>query len=180
VSLLWIASLLISLATGALLAALLLPIRKRGGGEIALTLFAGGGIGIGVSSCVHFLCLTAGVAAFAWAADLALFLLLSFLCIRRFRKELLGVPLSLLPKQPFSGFQILLASLLTVEIVASTASFLVAYLKEPHGKWDACPVPLPGRRGLARGLRERTGLEPLGLPPAAAVGDRPGLALRRG
>ena len=136
-SLLWIASLLISLATGALLAALLLPIRKRGGGEIALTLFAGGGIGIGVSSCVHFLCLTAGVAAFAWAADLALFLLLSFLCIRRFRKELLGVPLSLLPKQPFSGFQILLASLLTVEIVASTASFLVAYLKEPHGKWDA-------------------------------------------
>ncbi|MBU2228336.1 MAG: glycosyltransferase family 39 protein [Proteobacteria bacterium] len=131
------ASLLISLAIGGMLVSLLVSHRMRSAGEIAFLLIAGGGLGLGVSSCVYFVCLAAGMAGYAWVIDLILCLILGVLCFARFRKGTRGGPPPLPKTQPFTGFQILLASILSLEIIASLVSFFVAFLKEPHGRWDA-------------------------------------------
>lgn len=158
------APLLISLAVGWLLTCIFLPLREQGAGGFAVRLFAGAGLGIGLSSCVYFACLLSGLTTYVAAVDLAVFLVLGLVCFMLSRKRCIGkaaLPAEAKPAARGEGlpgkedvlarrggrtalpvgtgarFQYLIAVIFSLDIVASLVSFFVAFLKEPHGRWDA-------------------------------------------
>src|SRR4030042_4832193 len=130
-------SLLTSLIIGCLLSFIFIPHLKNGAAGLGFRLFAGAGLGIGVTSCVYFICLLAGLTRYVPAIDLVFCLVLGLLCfvlsMRGLRKE----PLQLSEIGTFSGFRVLLAVIFSIELIASLLSFAIAFLKEPHGRWDA-------------------------------------------
>ncbi len=65
------ASLLLSLITGVLMTLIFFPSGNRKTAGILLRLFAGGGLGIGVTSCSYFVCLLAGLTRYVALIDLA-------------------------------------------------------------------------------------------------------------
>lgn len=134
---LFIASLLISLTIGILLTSIFCPFLKSAAGR-AFLFFACGGLGIGVTSCLYFVCLLIGLARYSPAVDLGVCMLLgmiSFIFIKR--------PPPVHAEQQFAGtgkrsrLSVILAAIFAVELVASVGSYIFAFLKEPHGKWDA-------------------------------------------
>ena len=147
----FVASLLLSLTSGILLTFLFCPSLKNGAAGPAFRLFAGGGLGIGVTSCLYFVCLLTGLSRYSPAIDLGVCLLLGIPCFIFFRRPAVrgGQPLPETGKR--SRFPILLAGIFSVELVASLGSFVFAFLKEPHGKWDAWLIWNMHARFLFRG-----------------------------
>lgn len=136
------ASLLLSLINGLLLTLILLPSPKNDCPGLLLRLFVGGGLGIGLSACLYFVSLPAGLSGYIPLIDLAACLLLGLIAYvlrKRGRREA-EPPLpdrkAALPKTG-SKWEIWIAVLFSVELLASLGSFFLAFLKEPHGKWDA-------------------------------------------
>ena len=84
---LFAASLLLSLAIGILLTFLLWPSAKGGGAALALRLFAGSGLGLGLTSSLYFMGLLAGLARFIPAIDMGVCLLLGIFGFILFRKN---------------------------------------------------------------------------------------------
>jgi len=178
-TLLVVASFFLSLATGLFMMLSLFPCAKPKTGALLLCLFAGGGLGIGISSCIYFICLLTGMARYTAAIDLTVCLasLLVFLMQRRGkdlrefedpvsgpqsssqresvsgRKE--GGPTRLLRSErwarPGSRLQVLTAILFSIELIFTLISFTVAFLKEPHGRWDAWLIWNMHARFLFRG-----------------------------
>lgn len=142
----FLASLLLSLASGVLLTFTLLPSPKNDLPGRLIRLFIGGGLGIGLSACLCFVSLLAGLSGYLPLIDLAFCLALALPCWIRMRRDRPGVghpaepkptePKTALPETGSKGER-WIAALFAVELVASLGSFLFAFLKEPHGKWDA-------------------------------------------
>ena len=174
-----IGSFLLSLVIGALMMLLLLPSAKWKTGTLLFCFFAGGGLGIGVTSCIYFICLLAGLTRYTIAIDLAVGLALVLIWLMRrwpggiqehedLPPEL---PLSLpraassgkkdsganqdlcLARPPRTGspLHILTAVIFSVGLLSSLISFTVAFLKEPHGRWDAWLIWNMHARFLFRG-----------------------------
>jgi len=133
----FIASLLLFLVIGYLLSIVFLPQPKSGASAFAFRLSAGAGLGIGVTSCIAFICLLAGLTRYLPAIDVAVCLVLGLICLALSRRGLAGKPPSLSQTRPFSGLLVVLAALFSIELIATILSFAVAFLKEPHGRWDA-------------------------------------------
>ena len=133
----FIASLLPPLATGILLAFLFCPSLKNTAAGRAFALFAGAGLGLGVASCLAFLCLLAGVNRSLPVIDLAVALAAGIACFLAFRQPAAGEARPLPETRKRSRFAPLLAGIFSLELIASAASFILAFLKEPHGRWDA-------------------------------------------
>jgi len=147
----FLASLLLSLISGLLLTFILLPSPKNELQGRLLRLFVGGGLGIGLSACLYFVSLPAGLSGQIPLIDLAACLLLGltwYVLMKRGRRE--AEPLSLLKGAESqlpdcntalpgmgSKWETWIAALFAVELLAAIGSFLFAFLKEPHGKWDA-------------------------------------------
>jgi hypothetical protein len=131
-----ILSLIVALMIGLLLTGLFWPSPRRGAAGWLLRVFLGWGLGIGVTSLLYFLCLLAGLARYAAAADIALGLTLGLILFirRRGEKEASNGTAAGGERAPLRSW---IAGVLAVELVASLASFIVAVLKEPHGRWDA-------------------------------------------
>ena len=83
----FVASLLLSLTSGILLTFLFCPSLKNGAAGPAFRFFAGGGLGIGVTSCLYFVCLLAGLTRYLPAMDLGVCLLLGISCFVFFRRH---------------------------------------------------------------------------------------------
>ena len=130
------ASLLLSLIIGCLLSAAFLPPMKSGA-AFAFRLFAGAGLGIGVTSCIAFVCLLAGLTRYLPAVDLSVCLALGLIGFALCRRGHRRAPLTLSQPRPFPVFHVVLAALFSIELIATIISFAVAFLKEPHGRWDA-------------------------------------------
>jgi hypothetical protein len=133
----FLASVFLSLTAGVLLTFLFLPSPKNDVKALTLRLFIGGGLGIGVTSCLYFVCMPAELTGYIPAVDLLLCLLLGglgFVILRRGAAKDAG-PIS--EKTKRTPLELLLAVILSVELLASLASFIFAFLKAPHGKWDA-------------------------------------------
>ncbi len=148
---LFITSLLISLAIGILLTSLFCPSLK-GGAALVFRLFAGGGIGIGITSCLYFICLLTGLTRYSPVFDFGVCLLLGILCFIFFRRRsAVCAPQPLPETGKRSRLTILLAGIFSVELITSVVSYILAFLKEPHGKWDAWLIWNMHARFLFRG-----------------------------
>ncbi|MDP2840214.1 MAG: hypothetical protein Q8O11_09155, partial [Syntrophales bacterium] len=75
----FLASLLLSLISGLLLTFIFLPSLKNDLQGRLLRLFAGGGLGIGLSACLYFVSLPAGLSGYIPLIDLAACLLLGLI-----------------------------------------------------------------------------------------------------
>jgi hypothetical protein len=152
----FIASLFVSLGIGTAVVYLFFPPPKSGSAGTLLRLSAGGGLGIGITSCIYFICLLAGLVRYAVAAEIILGLILGLICLSRFRKG--GAPAGSEPSVygatlsvTGSRLRTLIAFAFSVELIASLVSFFIAYLKEPHGRWDAWLIWNMHARFLFRG-----------------------------
>jgi hypothetical protein len=146
-----IAALLISLTIGILLIFLFSPSLKGGAAGPAFRFFAGGGLGIGVTSCLYFVCLLNGLMRYLPAIDLGVCLFLGMLCFILFKRPAAIAEQPLPEAGKRSRLTILLAVIFSVELFASLTSFIFAFLKEPHGKWDAWLIWNMHARFLFRG-----------------------------
>jgi hypothetical protein len=160
--LLFAASLLISLALGVGLTFLLWPSVRGGAAAWALRLLAGGGLGLGLASCLYFMALAAGLARFIPLIDLAACLLLGIFAFVLYRRGAAGPELELPElkdpqispppeRQKRSPWLILLAGIFSVELAASVVSFAMAFFREPHGRWDSWLIWNMHARFLYRG-----------------------------
>jgi hypothetical protein len=148
--LLLITSLLLPLTGGVLLTFLFHPPMKSGAAGFAFRLCAGGGLGLGVASCLYFICLQAGLTRYLPAVDLGVCLLLGIPCFILFRRNA-GRERPVPEPAGRSRIPLLLAGIFSVELIASATSFVSAYLKEPHGRWDAWLIWNMHARFLFRG-----------------------------
>ena len=132
-----VASLLIALACGALLVLTLAPALRASRAGQLFTLFLGGGLGVGLLSCLHFLALFAGVAPWLPLVDLAALALLGGICLFRWRQGAVQEQPPATGRTSWSRGQLALAGILSLQALAAVAAFLFAFLREPHGRWDA-------------------------------------------
>lgn len=129
-------SLFLSVVAGILLTVVFLP-SKGGGNPWMFRIFVGGGLGIGVMSCLCFACMTAGLTGYILWADLALCLLLGGIGFGLLRRKETGDPQTVPQALKRTPLEMWLAGILSIELLASLASFFLAWREAPHGKWDA-------------------------------------------
>ncbi len=162
---LFVVSLIISAATGFFLVRLLSAGQEGYEQLLSLQLFLGTGIGIGVGSCVYFVCLLAGATAWAPLIDSVLCLGLGAAWFFR-RRNVQFPPLpsgeiteknrpatmsaANAPKAGKTALEKLLLSVFALEIALFCGAFFFAFLKEPHGRWDAWLIWNMHARFLAR------------------------------
>ena len=146
-----IAALLIAMAGGVLLTFLLIPSLRASAAGLAFGIFAGGGIGLGVASCLYFIALLAGAIRYIPAIDIGVCLFLAALCFYFFKRP--NTPDCRQPpkKGKWPRLHLLLAGIFSVELIAWTTTFVLAHLKEPHGRWDAWLIWNMHARFLYRG-----------------------------
>ena len=131
-------SFVISATIGILLSLVFLPFQERRSAGLFFRFFSGAALGMGLTSCLYFLCLMANHSGYIFAIEimavLFLFALVFFLFIRRGTGKggVLNAPVILKFK-----FQWIFPLVFSGALVSSMASFIIATLKEPHGKWDA-------------------------------------------
>ena len=130
------ASLFLSVIAGILLTVVFLP-SKGGGNPWMFRIFAGGGLGIGVMSCLCFACMTAGLTGYILWADLLLCLLLGGIGFGILRRDATGDSQTVPQTPKRTSLEMVLARILSIELLAFLASFLLAWREAPHGKWDA-------------------------------------------
>jgi hypothetical protein len=147
------APLLLSLILGVLITSIFLPSGDRKTAVILLRLFGGGGLGIGIASCIYYLCLLAGITRYIAAIDVALCLVLGSIYYMRRRNSNPGGQAG----PPFgkagtrSRLKDTIALVFALELVAFAVSLVVSILKEPHGRWDAWLIWNMHARFLYRG-----------------------------
>jgi hypothetical protein len=147
-----VASLLIALACGTLLALALAPSLKASRAGLVLALFLGGGLGLGILSGLHFLTLLTDTARWLPAFDLAACALSGGICLFRRRGPGGGKDRPPTSKTgAWSRWQLALAGVLSLQAAAAAATFLFAFFKEPHGRWDAWLIWNMHARFLFRG-----------------------------
>jgi hypothetical protein len=146
------ASFLLSLITGVLMTLIFFPSGNLKTAGILLRLFIGGGLGIGVTSCSYFICLLAGLARYAPVIDLGVCLVFGLIWLMRRRKRGLGKQ-AVIPGEKGTGsfLENSIVVIFAVELVAFAISFAAAFLKEPHGRWDAWLIWNMHARFLFRG-----------------------------
>jgi hypothetical protein len=147
----FLASLLLSMISGLLLTFIFLPSLKNDLQGRLLRLFIGGGLGIGLSACLYFVSLPAGLSGYIPLIDAAACLalgLIGYFLMKRGRRGTEPLSLSrgaesqrqdIKAALPGTGSKLetWIAAVFAVELLASLGSFLFAFLKEPHGRWDA-------------------------------------------
>lgn len=132
------ASLFLSLIMGVLLTYVFLPGPKDGGNAMPSRIFAGGGLGIGVTSCLYFACMTAGITGYILWIELLFCLLLGGIGFVGLRRDAANdPPQTTRGETKRTPLELLLAGILSIELLASLASFFFAWREAPHGKWDA-------------------------------------------
>jgi hypothetical protein len=157
----FIASLFVSLVIGTALVYLFLPPTKSGAAGALLRLCAGCGFGIGITSCVYFICLLAGLIRYVVAVEIVLGIVLGLISLSLFRRGNRQEERAPAEPEPAvrravrlvtgSKLQTLIALIFSVELIASLISFFIAFLKEPHGRWDAWLIWNMHARFLFRG-----------------------------
>ena len=131
-------SFVISATIGILLSFIFFPMRKLKSDRLWLRFLIGAPLGMGLTSCLYFLCLLANHSGYLFAIEimavLFLFALVFFVFIRRGTGKggVLNSPVILKFK-----FQWIFPLVFYGALLSSVISFIIATLKEPHGKWDA-------------------------------------------
>ncbi len=158
-------SLLISAATGFFLIRLLSTDTQEGKKTLPLHLFLGAGMGIGLSSCVYFVCLLAGTTTWTFLIDSVLCLAVGIAFFFRRRNAHASKipaennteknsrsPMSAAdtPRAGKTTLEKILLPVFFTELAVFCGAFFLAFLKEPHGRWDAWLIWNMHARFLAR------------------------------
>jgi hypothetical protein len=124
------ASLLLCLIIGVLMTFIFLPSGNRKTAGILFRLFAGGGLGSGVTSCSYFVCLLTGIARYVAVIDLSVCLVFGLIYFMCCRKRDLGKQVGPPPGKTGTGspLQNLIAVFFAIELVAFVISFAVSFL----------------------------------------------------
>jgi hypothetical protein len=131
-------SFVISTTIGILLSLLFFPAQEHRSTGLFLRFMIGAALGMGLTSCLFFLCLLINHPGYLFAVEImaVLFLcaLVFFAFIRRGTGKggVLDSPVILKFK-----FQWIFPMVFYGALLSSVISFIIATLKEPHGKWDA-------------------------------------------
>ena len=146
-----LASLLIAFISGLLLTLFLAPSLKNSAAGLAFGFCAGGGLGLGFTSCLYFIALLTGLTQYIPAIDLGVCLLLGAFCFTRFKRS--SIPALVRPPElgKRSRLHLMLAGILSIELIAWLVTFGIAHFKEPHGRWDAWLIWNMHARFLFRG-----------------------------
>ena len=145
-------SLLIPLLAGLMLSFLCFPPRRLDASTGLCHLSLAAGIGLGILSCLYFVTMLpahAGVLVYLDAALAVIFIALAaFLYQKGFlRREGVLLPEENIPLRYRLIFPVLFAGTL----ISSVVSIVIAFLKEPHRKWDAWVIWNLHARFILRG-----------------------------
>ena len=134
------ASILISILTGLFVIRIFSPEPDETGLDWPLAIFLGAGLGTGLASLVYFLSMITHSTGFIFLIDVLLCVIAGAVFFLR-RKRLVPAAAGGTPAIPENNRQTTLAKVLlavfSVEAAAAFAASLFAFLKEPHGRWDA-------------------------------------------
>ncbi len=151
-------SLVVAAAIGTLLSFALAPVSEKRPAGLMLRLTAGAALGMGLTSCLCFLCLMAGQPRAIFAVEILAALSLAALVFFIFRRGRQGDGL---PEDSPIGkfrFQWVLPAVFCGALLFSIASFIIATLREPHGKWDAWWIWNFHARFIFRGAEQWRGM----------------------
>lgn len=150
--LLLLLSILIPLLAGLIVIWLFFPPRRPDAATGFFHLSLAAGIGLGITSCLYFVMMLPAHAGVLSYLDAALAVVLIALAIFLYQKGVLrrqGVlqPVENVPLKYHPIFPVLFAGTL----ISGLISIAVAFLKEPHGKWDAWVIWNLHARFILRG-----------------------------
>lgn len=131
-------SLLIPLLLGLMLTWMLFPARKPDAAVVFFHLSLAAGVGLGVASCLYFLAMLPTHAGVLGYLDAALFVVLAFVGAFIYKKVFFRPEEGLPPgeNKPHK-FRVILPILFSGALISGVVSIVIAFLREPHGKWDA-------------------------------------------
>jgi hypothetical protein len=131
-------SLLIAVTVGTILALALLPAKGRGLMGLMFSVWAGAGLGIGVTSCLYFLVLLLGQRRYFVLIELLIagFIVLLWPVLIR-KKILYAAPSETSVPGRGGTLQKILYAVFGGIAASSLVALVLAFLKDPHGKWDA-------------------------------------------
>ena len=135
--LLLLLSLLIAAAIGMLLSFAIVPSREKGLTALFFRLLIGVALGMGLTSCLYFIGLLIGHSGYPLAIEIPAVLLLLILVFFIFRRGAVMNGTLPVPDGGKFRFQWLFPAAFCSALTASIVSFVIATLREPHGKWDA-------------------------------------------
>jgi len=145
-------SLLIPLLAGLLLTVLCFPPRRFDTVTGLFHLSLGAGIGLGVLSCLYFLTMLPSDAGVLIWLDPALAILLVALAVFLHKRRFFQRKGILLPEESITyRRRWIFPALFTGTLVSALASVIIAFLKDPHGKWDAWMIWNLHARFILRG-----------------------------
>lgn len=132
------AALLIAVTIGTILVLALLPVKARGPTGLIFSVCAGAGLGIGVTSCLYFLVLLLGQRRHFVLIEIMIAGLAVLLWPVLIRKKILyAAPSETSQPGRASMLRKILYAVFGGMAVSSLAALVLAFLKDPHGKWDA-------------------------------------------
>ncbi|MFH1080895.1 MAG: hypothetical protein V1766_11685 [Pseudomonadota bacterium] len=145
-------SILIPLLAGLMLSWLFFPLRRLNAATGLLYLSLALGVGFGILSCLYFMAMLpthAGVLVYLDAAlAVVLIALAAPLCQKSFlRRQGILQPEENTPLR----YRLIFPALFAGTLISSVVSIALAFLKEPHGKWDAWVIWNLHARFILRG-----------------------------
>jgi hypothetical protein len=145
-------SLLIPLLAGLMLSCLCFPPRRLDAATGFFHLSLAAGVGLGVLSCLYFVAMLPAHAGVLIYLDAALAVVLIALTIFLYQKRFLHREGVLRPEENIPlRYRLIFPVLFAGTLVSSVVSIIFAFLKEPHGKWDAWVIWNLHARFILRG-----------------------------
>jgi hypothetical protein len=145
-------SILIPVLIGLLLTLLCFPPRRFDASTGLCHLSLAAGIGLGVLSCLYFVVMLPSHAGVLVYLDLALVVILAAMAVLLYKKKFFRKEGVLRPEENHPlRYRLIFPVLFTGTLVSAVISIGIAFLKEPHGKWDAWVIWNLHARFLLRG-----------------------------
>jgi hypothetical protein len=145
-------AILIPLLAGLILTWLLFPAQRLDAATGLLHLSLAAGIGLGIASCLYFAVMLPAHAGALVYLDRALVIILIALGILLYQKGFLRREGGLRPAENVPlKYRLIFPVLFGGTLISGLISIAIAFLKEPHGKWDAWVIWNLHARFILRG-----------------------------
>ncbi len=145
-------SLMVPLLAGLMLGWLCFPPRRLNAATVLCHLSLAVGVGLGILSCLYFVTMLPAHAGVFVYLDAAIAVVLIALTMFLYQKGLLRREGVLRPEENIPlRYRLIFPGLFAGTLISSVVSIAIAFLKEPHGKWDAWVIWNLHARFILRG-----------------------------